>query len=254
MPNYVPISTAEIQACLKAAHRKKTTIDSIRLTAHSRGYRGLVQTLGGPSGGKATIDLASVDRISVFDSSYSSLGNALKSHETSLTAMQDKKDPKKFDLEKIRLYDATVGNISGFAGLDLKDHAVLPPKMVEFSIQGLAYLRFTNDALLRTSLTSTDLVPPPPPDPLSGVLKATNKLLKGFPARGMFSTRKSPSKAGMTDISTYLKANHSDLQLIGRPAHGLKDFLLAKGISTDQPWSLDAHHFLAAELGHEAVE
>ena len=55
-PNYVTVSTAEIQKYLKGAGRN-TAIDALRLTTHSRGHRGLEQTMGGAAGGKAGCSL-----------------------------------------------------------------------------------------------------------------------------------------------------------------------------------------------------
>src|SRR5262249_12671965 len=44
-PNWVTISTAEIETCFMAAGRSSVAIDAIRLSAHSRGARGLEHTL-----------------------------------------------------------------------------------------------------------------------------------------------------------------------------------------------------------------
>jgi hypothetical protein len=250
-PNFVTINTAEIQKCLAAVKRKNpSVITAIRLTAHSRGHRGLEQTIGGTAGGAATIDLGLVERVSVFDASYKDLGDSLKSHEKALKHMQDAKDPTKFAADAVRLYDVTVANIStlpGIKGLSAR------------SIQGLAYMRFAQDGVARGDISPTDLAPPArppgaPPGPLDSVLTAATRL-RGlpFPARGTFSTR-DPLPSGMTHVATFLKTNTADLDLLSRPTHGLKEFLTSKGLDAGQPWGNDAHHWLATELTHEAVE
>ena len=62
-PSWVTIETAEIQKCL-AAGRRSTTVDALRLSAHSRGHRGLEHTLG-LKGSPPTIDLKLVERVTV---------------------------------------------------------------------------------------------------------------------------------------------------------------------------------------------
>jgi hypothetical protein len=273
-PNWTTISTADIEKCLTAAGRKNTSIDTIRLTAHSRGHRDLEHTMGFQAQGRQsppTIDLSKVDRVSVFDASYEDLGDALTGHEKQLTRMQDPKNKSKFAPDAIRLYDVTVANVTDKSGgkvvrPKIKGVDMSGKKMVEppdpakhkeavfvFSIQGVVYLRAFMDAMARGDISMADLAISGPADPQADIKPVTKALLAKMRPRGMFSTRK-PTPAGMTDLPKFLVDNATDLQLIARFDNGLKDLLLDHGIDTGQPWDNDAHHFVAAELGHEAVE
>ena len=116
-PNWVTITTADIQTCLTAAGRSRVDIDAICLSAHSRSARGLEHTLG--FGGAPTIDLSKVERVTVFDASYHDLGVALTSHLKDLTAMPEPGHPARFRAGAVNLYDVTVRNISGLPGRSL---------------------------------------------------------------------------------------------------------------------------------------
>ena len=213
---FVTVSTSDIQACLAAAGRPDTTnIKSIRLTAHSRGYRGLAHTMGWTSGGPAEIDLSKVDRVSVFDASYSDLGNTLRSHIKDLPKLQDKNDPSKLDKDAVRLYDVTVKNVSGLPGIDLRD---------PLAVQGIAYVRFAQDAITRGLLDISELAPPSPSDqhprPPADVRAATTRLLAKMPMRGGFTTQHPQNFLswfpGVQDIQTFIRDNRNDLRLVAR--------------------------------------
>jgi Domain of unknown function (DUF4157) len=249
-PNWVTISTAEIVKCLRAVQRG-TNIDAIRLTAHSRGHRGLEHTMG--SGGAPLIDLKLVERVTVFDASYSDLGTALSTHTKDLTRMQDPAHPASLAAGTVNLYDVTVGNVSGFKGKTL-DVA---------GIRALAYVRFVEEGLAFGKIDKVD-IDMLKSDPTKDVRAATRRLLaalRGVP-RGSFSTR-SPTPAGKTDLPAFLASNRSDLHLVDDRKDGLSPLVTANHLDLgygfdlnpkDPNRSLSAHHWLAAELGHEAVD
>ena len=252
---YVTVSTSDIQACLAVVHRPEPDkIKSIKLSAHSRGYRGLAHTMGWTAGGPAEIDLSKVVGVSVFDASYEDLGKTLKSHVKDLPKLQDKSDPTKFDKDAVRLYDVTVANVSGLPGIDLRD---------PLAVQGLAYMRFAKDAIQRGLLHPSEFAPPSSsdhdPKPPADVRAATTRLLAKMPWRGGFVTAHPKNflswVPGQQDIQTFIKDNRDDLRLVGREKNGLKAFLLDIGVNAgDQPWGNDAHHWLATELSHEATD
>jgi hypothetical protein len=241
-PNWVTITTADIQTCLTAAGRWSVDIDAIRLSAHSRGARGLEHTLG--FGGAPTIDLAKVERVTVFDASYHDLGLALTSHLKDLTAMQEPGHPGRFRAGAVNLYDVTVRNISGLPGRSLSASGV----------RALAYLRFVSEALTRGDLQDSDLSTLRT-DARKNVQGATRRLLAKLPARGTFSTR-TPTPSGFTDLASWLTANAADLALVDDKDDGLDDFVTSRGL--DMGFKMDrdltAHHWLVAELSHEAVD
>ncbi|MGH8882611.1 MAG: hypothetical protein ACRD0P_35580, partial [Stackebrandtia sp.] len=70
-PGFVTISTSDIHACLARVGRP-ARIDEIRLSAHSRGYRGLQQTVRG-----GLIEIGKVGRVVIFDANYRSIAQTL---------------------------------------------------------------------------------------------------------------------------------------------------------------------------------
>lgn len=241
-PNWVTITTADIQACLVAAGRWSVDIDAIRLSAHSRGHRGLEHTLG--LNGAPTIDLAKVERVTVFDASYHDLGIALTSHLKDLTAMQEPGHPSRFRAGAVNLYDVTVQNISGLRGRSLSVSGM----------RALAYVRFVAEALKRGDLQDSDLSTLRT-DARKDVQGATRRLLAKLPARGTFSTRR-PTPSGFIDLASWLTANAADLALVDDTTDGLDDFVTSRqldmGFGMDR--DLTAHHWLVSELAHESVD
>ncbi len=241
-PNRVTISTAEIETCLKAAGRASANIDALRLSAHSRGHRGLEHTLG--LGGAPTVDLAKVERVTVFDASYHDLGVALTSHLKDLKAMQDPAHHDRFRPGAVNLYDVTVANISGLRGRALNPSAV----------RALAYVRFVSEALARGALQDSDLSTLRT-DRRKDVQGATRRLLTKLPARGTFSTR-TPTPSGLIDLAIWLTANAADLALVDDKDDGLDDFVTSRQLDMGFGMGRDltAHHWLVSELTHEAVD
>jgi hypothetical protein len=241
-PNWVTITTSDIQTCLAAVRRSSTDIGAIRLSAHSRGHRGLERTLGFK--GAPTIDLAKVERVTVFDASYHDLGVALSSHLKDLTAMQEPGHPTRFRTGAVNLYDVTVSNISGLRGRTLDPSAV----------RALAYVRFVAEAIERGELSASSLSTLRT-DARKDVQGATRRLLAKLPARGTFSTR-TPTPPRHTDLPAWLAANTADLVLVDDRVDGLDDFVASQGLDMNIGMSRDltAHHWLVAELGHEGLD
>jgi hypothetical protein len=250
IPNFVTVSTAEIQTCLSAIQRS-TTIDSIRLSAHSRGHRGLEQTMG--FSGKPLINLNLVERVTVFDASYHDLGATLTAHTKDLTRMQDPSNKSALAAGTVNLYDATVTNISGFKG-----------KSIDVSgIRALSYVRFVEQGLKLGKIDKIDIAALKN-DPKKDVQGATNRLLAALQniPRGAFSTR-SPTPTGKTDLSKFISANRADLTLVDDAKDGLSKLVTSENLDLGYKFDLDpedpnrtltAHHWLAAELGHESVD
>lgn len=236
-PNVITISTAEIQACLNAAGRG-TGIDAIRMSAHSRGQRGLAHTLG-VGARRPTIDLGLVEGVTIFDASYQVPGRALRAHLADLTRMQDPANPRRFAAGAINLYDVTVGNVSGFPGTRM--HAA--------RVRGLAYVRLVEEGLARGEITRGSLAGLP-----ANTRDATTRLLAAIPNRGRFSTR-SPTPSGMTDLNGFLSRHRRDLAIVDNAGTGLKPFITANNLDWGAGYDrhIDAHHWFVAELAHEAV-
>jgi hypothetical protein len=244
-PNWVTVSTTEIMKCLRSADRPVLTINALRLSAHSRGHRGLERTMGFK--GKPTVDPGLVERVTVFDASYRDLGSVLGGRASQLTKMRAG-GKGGWAPGAVNLYDVTVQNISGFKGrrLDVS------------GIRALSYVRFVQEGLLLGKVDRTDFprfVPPVVQD-------ATDRLLAAIPARGAFSTR-SPTPAGKVDLVTFMSANKADLRLVDDAKKGLTRLVTAKRLDlgyamdlrpTDPYRELTAHHWLAAELGQEAID
>src|SRR5262249_10834728 len=156
-----------------AAGRASTNIDAIRLSAHSRGHRGIENTMGLVPGSAPLIDLKLVEKVSVFDASWADLGKALTAHRKDLTAMTDSKG--NFKPDAVQLYDVVTKNVSGFKGTQLDPSGV----------RALSYVRFVQDALARGSVTGAVLTANLDPT----VDAATKRLLAAIPARGNFSSK-----------------------------------------------------------------
>ncbi len=237
-PNFVTISTTEVQQCLTAAGRP-TNIDAIRLSAHSRGHRGLENTMGLNPGSTPLIDLKLVEKITVFDASYHDLGQAINSHKKELTAMADPNKPGQFKAGAVQLYDVTVANISGLKGTSLDPR----------SMRALSYTRMIKEGLTQGLISANDLNTALP----QKILDATNNVLSVMPVRGTFSS-KTPPPSGQVSIQQFYKDNHNDLMLID--SKEIKAFIGSKALDNGHGFStdIDAHHWFVAELAHEAVE
>jgi Domain of unknown function (DUF4157) len=70
-PGFVTISTSEINSCLNFIGRG-AHIDGLRLSAHSRGYRGLRETVR-----RRLVNTAIISRVVIFDANYEGVANVL---------------------------------------------------------------------------------------------------------------------------------------------------------------------------------
>ena len=245
-PNWVTISTAEIQKCLTALKRPNTNIDALRLVAHSRGARGLEHSIG--KGGAATVDVGLVERVTVFDASYQDLGNAVRANKGTMPAASAPGG--------VQLYDTTVANVSGFKGTQIDVSMA----------RALFYVRFVQDGLALQKIDLVD-IRNLRSDATKNVRDATNRLLAALPPRGTFSTR-DPLPAGMTSLQAFFAAHRADLALVDDKVDGLSPLVapinpVDPGLDLgfkfdlnkkDPNRTLSAHHWLASELAHEAVE
>ena len=121
-------------------------------------------------------------------------------------------------------------------------------------MRALAYVRFVSEALTRGDLQDSDLSTLRT-DARKDVQAATRRLLAKLPARGTFSTR-TPTPSGFTDLAKWLTANAKDLALVDDTTDGLDDFVTSRGLDMGFSMGRDltAHHWLVAELSHEAVD
>ncbi|MGA3399578.1 MAG: DUF4157 domain-containing protein [Acetobacteraceae bacterium] len=245
-PNWVTLSTAEIQQCLTALKRPNTKIDALRLVAHSRGARGLEHSIG--KGGAATVDVSLVERVTVFDASYQDLGNAVRADKATMPAATAPGG--------MQLYDTTVANVSGFKGTQFDVS----------SARALFYVRFVQDGLALHKIDPVD-IRNLRSDAVKNVRDATNRLLAALPPRGTFSS-KDPAPAGQTSLKAFFAAHQADLALVDDRVDGLSPLVAPASPADpgldlgfkfdlnkmDPNRTLSAHHWLASELAHEAVE
>jgi hypothetical protein len=65
-----------------------------------------------------------------------------------------------------------------------------------------------------------------------------------------------PAPSGFTDLASWLTANAADLALVDDKDDGLDDFVTSRGLDMGFKMGRDltAHHWLVAELSHEAVD
>jgi hypothetical protein len=182
--------------------------------------------------------------VTVFDASYKDLGNAVRANAGKMPAATD---PGGLDI-----YKSTVDNVSGLKVTDID---------VSKS-RALFYVRFVQEGLALHKIDPVDISNLRP-----NVRDATNRLLAAIPPRGTFSTKK-PTPAGQNDLNAFFTAHAADLALVDDKFVGLSPLVAPKdpldpGLDLgfkfdlrkkDPNRTLSAHHWLAAELAHEAVE
>jgi hypothetical protein len=216
-PGHASLDTAAIEQALRAAGRS-TRIDALRLTAHSRGYRGLSFTLL-----RGLIASPTPECVVALDDAYSSLDSAL----------QRRRIPGSRQVAYIvTLFDRLT--TSGAA------HRSIP--IVASRIVG--YVRIIEDAIARGVV-------------VPAVIASEVARLPGIPARGSFTTDAAPG-AGMTSLAAFYNANRDAFaELDARrddPVVGLKHYIDANdlalmGVAFTE--GIDAHHWFVAEIAHE---
>ncbi len=242
-PGYQSITTAQIQACLTAAGRANTTIASIRLTAHSRGHRGLEQTLM-----KNLISTSLIERVVILDAFYQDTQKAIAG------AGIDKAKVRQYDL--VDALGTQQGQRSRIAGDQrILFSATLPgtKHSVTDYFAAIGYVRVLNDLVATKPSVATQVANEP---------QITKQLASvTLPSRGSFMTFGSGTLG--VDLNTWITKNSAALDAIldvdNDPAKGgLLDFinsfdLLGFGAGLFTRY-IAAHHFFVAEVAHELFE
>jgi len=217
-PGFVSISTSEIQDCLRFIGRT-APIDDLRLSAHSRGYRGLAETIR-----RSLVNTSIISRVVIFDANYSSAASALTGSG--------------IPASRIIAYD--VG--SGTLGVSGSTTYHLNPNCM----RAIGYSRLISDAMI----TRPSLVIPPvirsqlltlPPRGnfttlASPVLPMVN--INDFcrTNRASITTMISNETNATTGLKTFLDTNN-----LGR---------LGSAFSA----GIYSHHFFVTELAHEVTD
>lgn len=145
-PGFVTISTADIHACLTGAGRA-AQVDDIRLSAHSRGYKGLQETVR-----RRLIEVGKVSRVVAFDANYRTLVAAL--NRAGIPAA------------RVTAYQVTPG---GGGPLPMAGSRTINLSDIAGPLRAIAYVRLIQDAMItRPTLAippgvRAQLFPVPPP-------------------------------------------------------------------------------------------
>ncbi len=238
-PGYQTINTAQIQACLSAAGRTNTTITSLRLTAHSRGHRGLEHTLRSGSSGAALVSTSLIDRVTILDAFYQNTRRSIAGAGIPASRVVQ------YDLQ-----DA-LGTASGQRSRIPNDKRILLSSQVN-RLAALGYVRILQDLRTARPAVATLLAANP--------LAAAQVSSLTLPARGTFTTVTPP---GPNDLLAWLRANSTALDAIlavdsDRSRGGLLAFindndLLGFGTGVFDRY-ISAHHFFVGEIAHELFE
>jgi hypothetical protein len=214
---------------------------ALRFSAHSRGYRGLRETIKG-----RRVTSAIPERVVVFDAAYTSLDDALRASGIPgpnqvayrVTVFKDQRwDPTKTSAK---------GTKGDWADVDAKLTAA-GAKNIDLdmsAMRAIGYSRLIQDAPLTTTVAP----------PFGG------SVLPLVP-RTTFTTR-TPTPVGMTDLRQFARINSAAIKNIIQNADGpsgMKTFidknnLVRFGVGESQSPEIDAHHFFVAEVAHEVVD
>jgi hypothetical protein len=246
-PGYQTISTAQIKACLAAAGRANTDIAALRLTAHSRGHRGLEKTLMG-----SLVDTSLIDRVTILDAFYQDTKKAISG------AGIDKAKVVQYDLvDALGTQPGERSRIAGDKRLLFNANPPACPHSLSHYLAAIGYVRLLTD--MRTTTPEVAALLATLPKVSAGLASVT------LPPRGSFMTFGSGGLG--TDLTTWVIANHAALDailavdddldkggllaFINRARFGGTRTLLGFG-----PMSRDiaAHHFFVAEIAHELFE
>ena len=212
------IDVAGIQACLRAAGRSTVNIDAIRLSAHSRGYRGLSQTIS------RRLVSPTPEKVVIFDAAYGTVSTALAG-------------------SGVRPNRTVAYNLGG--------HQLTAPGARNVSLpagamRAIGYSRVIADARVRLP----GLAIPPAISSQLLALPARGTFTTKSPAP--------PGMTNIIDFSNAnLPAIRQILAHESRPADGLRAFIDANNlIQLGRTFSADiySHHLFVAELAHEVVD
>jgi hypothetical protein len=222
-PGFVTISTADIHSCLARAGRP-AQVDDIRLSAHSRGYKGLQETVR-----RRLIEVGKVSRVVAFDANYRTLVAAL-SHAGIPAA-------------RVTAYQVTPGGggplrMAGSRTINLSD--------IAGPLRAIAYVRLIQDVMV----TRPTLAIPP----------GVRAQLFPVPPLRTLSTR-TPTPSGKQNIRDFTRAHQSEINRIlageARRPDGLMRFMedndLA-GLGAIYDPGIYSHHFFVTEVAHEVTD
>jgi hypothetical protein len=214
-PGFVTIDTAQIEGALRRIGRG-TNIGRLRLSAHSRGGRGLRETIAG-----RLVDISRIDRVVILDCGWSSVASALSA--------------ARIPRSKVIGYQVNDAALPATVGRTIR----IDPECA----RAIGYSRLIQDA----TRTRPSLVIPPQVQrqllalPSRGTLKAASAVAGSTDSLDAFcATNRARIAAIVRDEAS-------------RP-HGLKTFLDANDLGRLGmvfKAGIYSHHFFVAEIAHE---
>jgi hypothetical protein len=217
-PGFVTISTTEIQTCLATVGRS-TSINSLRLSAHSRGYRGLRETIR-----THLINSSLVERVVILDANYASIATVLQSSG--------------IPASRVIAYDVGTGRLPmpGSRTISLS-----PPCM-----RAIGYSRLIQDAMM----TRPSLVIPSVIRSQLLTLPARGCFTTSTTLTGCQVNINDFCQRNRTQVNAIIRQeNH--------PTNGLKQFLDQNDlVRFGQVFSagIYSHHFFVSEIAHEITD
>jgi len=221
-PGFVTIDTGQISDCLTHIGLS-ANIDSLRLSAHSRGYRGLRETIRG-----RLINTSIVDRVVILDANYRDIANVLS--RSGIPA------------SRVIAYNAGTGNLP----LPGSRTISLPP----LCMRAIGYSRLIRDAMV----TRPSLVVPPSIRGQLLALPDRGCFTTGTANSGCQVNIIEFCRRNRSAVSTIIRQENNS-------ANGLKQFLDRNDLvrfgrdSMGRQIQFDAgiysHHFFVAEIAHE---
>lgn len=214
------IDIAGIVTCLRAAGRPITTIDALRFSSHSRGSRGLRETIS-----RRLIAGPTPERVVIFDAAFSSLDRALT--RSGIPARNI-----------IALNVVDPGRLTMRGGTNIS----LPAA----AMRAIGYSRIIQDAMT----TMPTLVIP----------ASIRAQLLSLPARGTFTSRSPvpTGMVNIVDFArTHRTAISRIVANETNPTTGLKTFIDSNNLirlGTAFSAGIYSHHLFVVELAHEVVD
>jgi|LNFM01.1.fsa_nt_gb hypothetical protein len=226
-PGFVAMDAADIATCLgeinPGSRYQASDIGAVRLSAHSRGYRGLKATVAA-----GTIPVAKIDRVVIFDAVYASLNAALGA--------------ARIPGSKQFAYQVNVGTrLSATGATNIALDAA--------AMRAIGYSRLIADTSAAARV-------------IGATVPAFTGSTLTLPPRGTFTTR-AGAPATMTNINAFAAANRTAIRSIVSgelAAGGAKTYIDANNLTRlfqpTRPFdaAILSHHLFVAELAHEIVD